>query len=155
MLESLISSPGQSTLEELIGLCAASGTQTQYLGVAALRRKPLWASVQSWDPVKQWGSLTLLGKSYLILLKSKSQIPFILVIGPWAERKTFNVYCMSDTAGSFHITLSYLIPVKYFVLSPFTMPQMPKLCVYVYVFKMNTTCPSVLISDITTSRKLS
>lgn len=71
-----------------------------------IRREP-----HGWDPVKQWRSPTLLGKSSLILLDSKLQIPFILVIRPWAERKTFNIYSTSDAAGSLHTTLSYFVLV--------------------------------------------
>lgn len=38
------SSPGRNTLEGLIGLNAASETQAQNIGVATLRRQPLWKS---------------------------------------------------------------------------------------------------------------
>lgn len=56
ILESLISSPGRNTLEGLIGLNAASETQAQNIGVATLRRQPLWVSARSWDLVKRWQS---------------------------------------------------------------------------------------------------
>lgn len=56
ILESLISSPGRNTLEGLIGLNAASETQAQNIGIATLRRQPLWVSARSWDLVKRWQS---------------------------------------------------------------------------------------------------